>query len=228
MSMKLVAAVGAIVLLIGGMTRAAVTVISIPTDGNVLNTWGPNGPGIENDQTYGQVFTAPLGDFFLDSYTFTVWTTDIPGHPGIPFPFVSQVYSWDGLKATGAPLYSSEVEMTTTNPTAYVFHPAIGVTAGQKYVACVTNEPGGVSIGRPEFDGNGRMLATYSYNNPDGMFVFAEGNQTAPVSGRWATAPSANAAFDAVFSVPEPPSLIHGAWLSVLFVFFARKTNRIT
>jgi hypothetical protein len=101
-----------------------------------VDFWGPSSVG---NESYGLVFTAP--ESTLDDFSVTVSDFDTP------FPFVSQVYAWDGSETIGPALYTSGVGDTTSSLTTYTYSPDMHVTAGAQYIAFVTNQPGRISLG---------------------------------------------------------------------------------
>ena len=130
----LVAVIGAT----AGLSRLSVHASSV-TNTPILaavDFWGPSPVG---NESYGLVFTAP--ESTLDDLSLTVSDFDAP------FPFVSQVYAWDGSETIGPALYTSGVGDTTSSLTTYTYSPDMHVTAGDQYVAFVTNQPGGISLG---------------------------------------------------------------------------------
>jgi hypothetical protein len=185
----------ATVLVVMGALPAMASSLTNPDNGGLISFWGPSSA---DNQSYGTVFTAPQP--VLDD--FTVWVDDAD----TSFPFVAQVYAWNGSTTTGPALYTSGVEATTGAITPYTFSPDIMLTTGDSYIAFVTNQPGGVSLGG---SGNGNMEAS---SGPL-TFLFAEGD---PQGGSWFTY-STNAEFKADFSsVPEP-----AAWTLLLAGFGA-------
>jgi hypothetical protein len=151
-----------------------------------VDFWGPSSVG---NESYGLVFTAP--EARLDDFSLTVAYLDTS------FPFVSQVYAWNRSETMGPALYTSGVKDTTSSLTTYTYSPDIGVTAGDQYIAFVTNQLGGDPLGGP---GAGLM----QQGSGTGTFMFATGNPTVP--GAWSGSIDYNAAFNANFSggVPEP------------------------
>ena len=161
--------------------------INDPGNGSTIFYWGPSS-GF--NQSYGVIFTAP--EAVLDDFSLTVDSTDTN------FPFVSQVYAWNGTTTVGPALYTSGVQNTTLTMTTYTWIPDITLTTGDEYIAFVTNQPFGVSLGG---SGDGAMEAG------NGPFEFAVG---APAGGSWSTFVE-NAEFQADFSassVPEPSSIL--------------------
>jgi hypothetical protein len=114
--------------------------------------WGP-GAGILG-QSYGQIFTAP--EAVLQSYSLI-----LSYKSNSTFPFVSQIYQY-GTTVVGPALYTSDVTFTTDTLATYTFFPDITLIAGGRYIAIVTNEPNGVSLGGndPIFGGLGFALGT--------------------------------------------------------------------
>jgi len=185
----------ALALVLGGVGQVKAGVIDIPTDGTEISYWGPSS---SFNQSYGQIFTVPGGSTVLNDYTLTVRYFDTS------FPFVSQLYAWNGTTTTGPALFTSGTLNTAPTETPYTFTPNVGVTAGQQYIAFVTNQPNGASLGG---SGYGDMAGTYgSYSG--GQFEYAGGN---PQGGSWSPSAVPNAEFHADFSgaaaVPEPASL---------------------
>lgn len=181
---------------LSALSAHASSVTNTPIPGNIYE-WGPSAVG--GGQSYGLVFIAPGSR--LDDFSLTVSYVDTS------FPFVSQVYAWDGSETTGPALYTSGVDMTTSSLTTYTYTPDITVTVGASYIAFVTNQPGpsGVSLG-------GSGVGDMEQGTGPATFMYAEGNPSGP--GAWSTYPE-NAAFNADFSaVPEPSTwamLILGA-----------------
>lgn len=164
----------------------ATSVTNTPIAGTITY-WGPSTVG--GGQSYGLVFTAPQGR--LNDFSLTV------EDDGTSFPFVSQVYAWNGTNTTGSALFTSGVDNTTSSLMTYTWTPNINVTPGQSYIAFVTNQPGpsGTPLGGT---GTGEM----QQGTGPATFMFAVGNPSAP--GAWFPF-DLNASFNADFSaVPEP------------------------
>jgi hypothetical protein len=184
-----------LVLLLVGMQPAAGGVIDISGGNLSACCWGGAG-GI----AYGQIFTVPAGERVLVNYSFSLDSLNAQ------FPFVSQVYAWNGSGVTGPSLFTSGVLFSPLPLDVFattVLFPSIAVTAGQQYIALVTNQPSGVSLGAPADSGGGMFL---NQDNPyaGGQFAFKGGN---PETGPWAlTLSNADAVFHATF-VPEPATL---------------------
>src|SRR5450830_881997 len=141
--------------------NASATSINYAPDGGSINAWGPDSYA---NQSYGEIFTAPQA--VLDDYTLTVVSNN-------PFPFVSQVYAWDGSQTAGSALYTSASKNTSSNSTAFTFAPDIALTAGDMYIAMVTNQPNGVSLGGSGYAGMA------SGTGPDiSLFRYAENDPT--------------------------------------------------
>src|SRR5262249_17536700 len=135
-----------------------------PSDGSEITFWGPSSP---DNQSYGQSFTVMSGDSILNAYTLTVRTAS-----GSTFPFVSQVYAWTGSATTGPALFTSGTLTTTATETAYTFSPNIAVTPGQQYIAFVTNQPNGMTLGGT---GSGGMSGNNMNPYSGGLFYYAMG-----------------------------------------------------
>ena len=143
-----------------GASRASV--IDFAGNGSTVLYWGPGGAG--GNQTYAEIFTAL--DSLLLNYSLNVYSL------GGTFPFVSEIYRWDGSQIVGPAFYESAVQNTTNSLTTYTFNPNVGLIAGQQYLALVSNQPHGASLG-----GSGSGLMELS---------------DAPVSGsgfRWSYSP---------------------------------------
>jgi hypothetical protein len=179
-----------------GLPQAEAGVIDISGGDDSAGSWGGTA-----HISYGQTFTVPAGDSVLVDYSFS-----LVGGTAHPFLFVSQVYAWNGSGVTGPSLFTSEALLTRPLDiySTYVFAPSIPVTAGQQYIALVTNQPDGVPFEAPPDSGGGMFLKE---GNPyaGGEFVFTGDN---PATGRWALTLSDE---DAVFHadlVPEPATLV--------------------
>jgi hypothetical protein len=142
---------------------ARANTINDAANGIDVHFWGPSSEG---NQTYGQVFTAPQS--ILNDYSLTVSSSNA-------FPFKSQIYFWNGSGTTGAALYTSATFETTTSFATYTFTPSINLIAGDQYVALVTNQPEGVSLG-------GTGTGTMELSSANGSyFTFTEGDP----GGNW-------------------------------------------
>jgi hypothetical protein len=191
------------------VTSASAAAIDNPGNGGTISEWGPGAVG--GGQSYGEIFTA-AGNV-LNDFTFTV--------AGNSYPFVAQVYAWSGTGATGPALYTSGVTALTATLTSYTFTPNLSLSSGSLYVAFVTNQPNGVSLGG---SGTGYMAA--SNGGTGGTFEFVEGN---PAVATWSVYPS-NAQFHADFSnstpVPEPVTLsLFGAGVAAAGFIRRRKAK---
>lgn len=169
------------------------------SDGDANAGAGSWGPGTAS---YGQTFTVPAGESLLNNYTFKILSMNDT------FPFVSQVYAWNGYAIVGPELYTSDVVISPTPSagyyTPYSFNPSIPVVAGQQYIAIVTNSPDGVSIGGPT-DGTVGGMMLLAGNNPYAGGYFGFSGDLNPVTSHWNTISFYDAMFRAEFSaVPEP------------------------
>jgi hypothetical protein len=171
----------------------AATVINTPIIGaGPLLPWGP---AFGSNNSFGLVFTAP--EPILVDYSLSVGTVSGPG-----FPFVSQVYAWNGTnRTTGPALFTSTEDTTTASLVTYT--PYIRVTPGSEYIAFVTNQPGGVSLG-------GMGVGEMQQGTGPATFSYASAN---PTLGAWSGFPL-NASFRADLAVPEPST-----WAMMLFGF---------
>jgi hypothetical protein len=198
--MKKLLAVAMLAITVAAGWPAAASSIIIPPRGDQIGNWGPS-----SGQTYGQVFVAP--DAMLLDYT--LWVSGSEA-----FPFVSQVYAWDGDGVTGAALYTSAIHSVTSTLTAFTFAPNIMLTQGASYVATVTNRPFNVGLG-------GSGSGTMARGTASTGFTFTGGDPTA--SSSWCTSGCAlSAQFTANFApvgggpVPEP-----AAWALMILGFGA-------
>jgi hypothetical protein len=120
------------------LSAASAATIDYPYNYVYVGYWGPP---YEANRSFGQVFTSPGG--ILIDYSLIV------GSYYTPFPFESQLYQWNGKSPSGPALFTSSVFYATTSPilTTYTFAPGVSTSAGTQYIAFVTNQPGGVSLG---------------------------------------------------------------------------------
>ena len=177
-------------------TKAAT--IDYAPNGPVVEFWGA-GAGASNI-SYGQTFTAP--EAILQSYSLIVAQGNQTS-----FPFVSQIYHYQSA-VVGPALFTSAVSFTTTNFTAYTFFPNINLIAGDQYIAVVTNDPNGVSLGGndPIIGGLGLAAGT---DTVTAGFHYATGDPS--IGANWlCTGPGLGGclgtalAFHAEFSDPAP------------------------
>jgi hypothetical protein len=204
--------IAAAVLLMSHGARAET--INYPANGIVLG-WGP-----ADTLSIGQVFTAPQA--ILDNYSLSVASVAEP-FP-VTFPFVSQIYLWNAStdQVMGSALYTSpqqETVLTDSNITTTTTYTAnIQLTPGDQYIAFVSNDPYGTSLGAP---GSGIIEAS-SYNASYGVFA----TQGFPYLSDWYPL-DYNLAFTADFSTPLPPSLpLFGAGLFLICLFAKRGGNK--
>ncbi len=175
----------------------AQTVISNAPNGQTINFFGK--PAAAN-QTFGQVFTAPI------TGTLTSFTLSLTGGVGELF---GEVGTWNGgpTFATGfwspTNLYQS-ANIASTGPQAFTFTPNVAVVAGQQYVAYLTTFGANLNANASTTMVGGDAL-------PDSYFVWK--NAGDPHDGtQWGytnrSLTFGNALFSASFSgagaVPEP------------------------
>jgi hypothetical protein len=193
MKSKLFGLFGAMILALVMLTDAKADSITYPDSGHNISSWGPTASG---NITFGEIFTATQP--ILIDYSLSVFDPNQTG-----FPFVSQVYQWNGTTVVGSALYTSAILDTTTTLTTYTFSPNISLIPGDQYIAFATNEPSGVSLG-----GSGEAAMELGSGGP-GNFNGVSGN---PETGAWCTISvgcdngGVDAAFNADFAaaVPEP------------------------
>ena len=146
--------------------EAKADTINIASDNETVGWWGPS-----TGQSYGEIFVAPQP--ILDD--FTLWVSSVGQNGGaiVNFPFVAQVYQFNGATTVGGALYTSATMTTTSTMSAFTFSPNITLTPGAEYIAFVTNEPNGVSLG-----GRGVGLMEDGINSTGFTFV---GSEEAPI-----------------------------------------------
>jgi hypothetical protein len=198
---RLWAAVGVAIGISSGLAHAS-TVVNAPNGGDPIQYWGPSAVG--GGQSYGLVFTAPDSELLDFSLT-------VSDDGGSSYPFVSQVYAWNGSQTSGAALYTSGVDTTTSTMTTYTFTSDIGVTPGDQYIAFVTNQPGGTSLG-------GSGVGFMEQGTGPATFMYAEGDPSAP--GDWFPYGS-NASFNADFSSGVSPGVPEPSTWALLLLGFA-------
>jgi hypothetical protein len=194
--------------LLSSIGAVGAATIDYPANGNTVHYWGPS--SLDN-QSYGEIFTAPQA--VLDDYSLSVYGTQ-------SFPFVSQVYQWTGSTTVGSALYTSVTSNTTTTLTTFTFSPDMVLIPGDQYIAFVTNQPSGVSLGGSGFG----YMETSSVNRNN--FRFAEFD---PQGGTWfpdVTDAAFTANFSDVSSTPLPATLPLFAGGLGLVGMFARRRKR--
>ncbi len=170
-------------------------------------TWQPFGR--PNTSTYGQTFTAPT-DNVLNSFSLFLTPTGA-------VDFKAFLYLWDGTKATGTSLFSSDI-LNSNNGPEFMFNTGgISLLSGAQYVAFLTTAgvPGGNGTTTMPTDG-------YQDTLPGGSFVYYNaGNDFAALtSSSWDKTGGGDDVFfkasfsSAVAAVPEP-----GTWAMMLVGF---------
>ena len=149
---------------------AEADVINLPPNPGVI--FGDFGPG--SNGSIGQVFTAPQA--ILNDYSLTIGNAD----PLIisTFPFVSQVYLWNGSGVVGSALFTSSTQTSTVALTTFTFSPDITLTSGDQYLAFVTNDPNGVSLGNSSPTAGSTAFLEESTVNSGAVFTFGNPNGT--------------------------------------------------
>jgi hypothetical protein len=142
-------------------TNAATIDYAPISNGTGEEFWGPGASIL--GQSFGQIFTAP--ETVLNTYSLI-----LSQKSNDPFPFVSQIYKYD-TTVVGAALYTSAVALTAPVLTTYTFTPNVNLVAGEQYIAVITNEPNGVSLGVP--GGLGFALGTDAVSSG---FAYGEGD----------------------------------------------------
>jgi hypothetical protein len=131
MNSRTMATVTLLMLFLVGLPHAeAGAIIDIPNGNLSACCWGPNGGA-----SYGQIFTAPAGESVLLSYSFSLESLNAQ------FPYVSQVYAWNGVAITGPSLFNSPAlfsPLPLDTFTTVVFSPSIAVTQGKQYIALIS------------------------------------------------------------------------------------------
>jgi hypothetical protein len=121
-------------LAVTSLAGAATSISTLPFNGSISSF------GEFDTATYGQTVTAPGADNVLDS--FSVWIEDWQDPDAVDF--AGYVMAWDGDKATGPVLWSSE-QMSTTNNGGlggyekFTFNTGgVSLTSGAQYVLFVS------------------------------------------------------------------------------------------
>ena len=171
-------------------------VINLPPNPGVI--FGDFGPG--NGHSIGQVFTAPqaiLNDYSLTIGNANALITDT-------FPFVSQVYLWNGTGVVGSALFTSSTQTSTVALTTFTFSPDITLTPGDQYLALVTNDPNGVSLGNSSPNPGSTAFLEESIVSSGAVITFGNIN-----NGPWLIQGNIGLAFNADFS---PAAVCPIAW----------------
>ena len=169
--------------------------INYASNGNFIGYWGPSSSG---NQFYGEAFVAPNSN--IADFSLTVSTAS----PGDSFSFVAQIYAFSGSSSNetlvGPALYTSAVQtIASTDFTTFTFDPNVALTQGDTYIALVTNDPNGTSLG-----GSGYGIMESGSGGP-GQFYYGYATGSFYKYG-------ADAAFVADFNaganpVPEPAAV---------------------
>jgi hypothetical protein len=187
------------------LLASASTTITTPGDTEIHNFGWPN------TATYGQIFTAPVTDNNLDSWTFNLRKD---GGNNCNFQFF--VMGWNGSTATGSILYQSATAVvTSTSFQAFTFLPNLTLTPGGSYVAFI-NESGlnGTTASSIQMQGS----SANSYAGGDFRYLNNGDTFGQVSSSAWSTYSVPDMTFTAVFSsVPEPTTFIAGALLALPF-----------
>lgn len=120
--------------------------------------------GESNTATYGQTFTTPTTDNFLDSFTFFL-NDDL--NPDV-VDFAGYVMAWDGAKATGPILYNSFVSEGSARSTT-------GASGFEQF----TFNTGGITL-TPGQQSVAFLSASNFFDGSDGTAVMGLANDTYP------------------------------------------------
>ena len=192
----------------GSAASDGTTLVVLPAgDGiTITSTNGWNGLtsrypfGEDNTATYGQTFVAPTAAR-LRNVTLFLSPSNDPG----PVDFKLCVMAWDGVKATGAVLYTSQATNTAhgLGMRAFSFQSAgVSLRPGATYVAFLSAQFDGI-IGHAAV---GAIASGY----PAGNFVYLDngGDFARLTNGAWNSVSDLDLAFSATFEGPRvPPGL---------------------
>jgi hypothetical protein len=195
----------AMIALISPATGAAAVTIEAAGNGSGYEFGG--GPYVAS---IGQVVVAPTGITSLES--FTLYPQGPPS-----FVFRAYVYAWEGTHTTGPALYESG-DLHAASESSFQPLPintgGVPVTPGQQYVLFVSRS---AEQSADESDTEDHAFEM-SWEEPEPMEMagpYTEGplvgysngySPSAWGAGEWWTASWANAAFQATFDTPAPPS----------------------
>ncbi len=202
----------------------AVLVIDTASSWDGNRTVGPFGE--LNSATYGQTFLVTDPETVLDDFTYFIDDRPTVDAPDV-VTFSAYVAAWDGLRATGPMLFTSD-PMSTSNIDGFeqftVDTGGVALTAGQQYVAffSVSNHFNDV-LGQSIWG-----LTTNSY--ADGNFVFMNNaDDFGELTTRdWNPKNSYDLAFTMSFSepIPEPATVVIWSLLATMAVAAGRYRRR--
>ncbi|MBL0938335.1 MAG: hypothetical protein IBJ03_05555 [Gemmatimonadaceae bacterium] len=199
------------------LAAPTLTAQTIEQAGNGIPLYGVGVPSIA---TFGQTFVSPL-DGLLNSFSF--WLSNEGNAPDAntvdaqDLKFRAYVMAWDGGKAVGPALYTSDIVFGPTQVAQeFAFSPAsLNVTAGTTYVAFLSAAGlFGDIVGFPssalllsDEDGSGGSLVFLDSGDDTSLFTNPTADQ-AWMTGTEFGAPQAQ--FKAAFSttVPEPGAAV--------------------
>lgn len=202
--------VSALALAISGVAAAQTPVINTPdfTSAGAFAGFGANGV-----PTAGQTFTVPVGDTFLNSFSFYLANDELNGG-GADLVFKPYLMTWAGDHPSGVNLLGVSPATAGNGSTyaEYLFNVGMAVTAGDVYVAFLTTSgvaQNGDGNGFNQFAGSNTAYAggelVYAFTAADGSDITAPGNWTGSEGGQLG--------FNAQFSgeqstVPEPSEFV--------------------
>jgi len=221
--------VGVLALAISSMAAAQTPVVNTPdfTSAGALSGFGANGV-----PTVGQTFTVPVGDTFLNSFSFYLGNDELNGG-GADLVFQPYLMAWSGDHPGGINLLSLSPATAGNGSTyaQYIFNVGMSVTPGDVYVAFLTTSgvaQNGDGNGFNQFAGSNTAYSggelVYAFTATDGSDITTPGN--------WYSGAGAQLGFNAQFSgeqstVPEPSEfLLLGSGLSGLVAFVRVRRRR--